>query len=82
LYRALGRAKEAWENGVRNSEKLRELMLEVLTAETEGKTDYISVANPETLEEYTGEIWKGNGALLSIAVRFGTTRLIDNILCP
>jgi pantoate--beta-alanine ligase len=41
--------------------------------------DYISIADPITLDEY-GTIEQGQPVLISLAVRFGKTRLIDNIL--
>ena len=38
---------------------------------------YISCADPETLEELSGSISR---ALLSLAVKIGNTRLIDNFV--
>ena len=38
----------------------------------------MSVADPETLDEL--ELVTSGGALLSLAVRVGKTRLIDNLL--
>ena len=42
-----------------------------------GEIDYISVADPGTLEELDTIAAK---ALVSLAVRFGKTRLIDNVV--
>jgi pantoate--beta-alanine ligase len=39
--------------------------------------EYISCADPESLEELEGPIQTG---LLSMAVRIGKTRLIDNLI--
>jgi pantoate--beta-alanine ligase len=39
--------------------------------------DYISVADPVTLQEVTAI---GSSAVILLAVRLGSTRLIDNIL--
>ena len=75
LFRALSTAKEAYEKGERNGEKLRQLMKDILAAETLARTQYVSCADYDTLEELD-EI-KGK-ALLSMAVFFGKTRLIDN----
>jgi pantoate--beta-alanine ligase len=50
-------------------------MLEALGAEPLASVDYVSVADAESLEEL--ERIEGP-ALVSLAVRFGTTRLIDN----
>ncbi|NWJ44393.1 MAG: pantoate--beta-alanine ligase [Chloroflexi bacterium] len=78
LYRALTAAQTAFENGNRQGDALRKLMNEVISSETLAKPDYVSVANPEDLREYAGLIPTGKGVLLSMAVRFGSTRLIDN----
>ena len=52
-------------------------MWETLTAEPLADVDYVSVADGTTL----AELDRVDGpALLSLAVRFGTTRLIDNEL--
>lgn len=80
LYRALMAAHEAWQHGERNGEKLREIMCRVLQTEPLAHTDYVSVAQPETLEEMAGDV-EGN-ALFSMAVYIGQVRLIDNILVP
>lgn len=77
LYRALSGAKEAFERGIIDSEKLHTHMLEVLEKEPLAEVEYVSVADLETLEELDGPVTRG---LLSMAVRFGTTRLIDNVL--
>ena len=49
-----------------------------IAAETSGRVDYVSAADGETLEEKSA-FAPGEKVLLSLAVRFGTTRLIDNI---
>jgi pantoate--beta-alanine ligase len=54
-------------------------MHEVLDQEPLARTQYVSVADPETLLELEGEI---DRALLSMAVYIGKTRLIDNMLLP
>lgn len=77
LYRALAAARRAWEGGERDGERLRAIMLEVLCAEPLAQVDYVSAADPHTLVEL-GQAT--NGALLSMAVRVGRARLIDNLL--
>ncbi len=52
-------------------------MLETLRAEPLAQTEYVSVADPETLEELEGRVDRG---LLSMAVRIGKARLIDNMV--
>ena len=77
LYRSLSAAKDAYESGERDAEKLRQLMKEVLASEPLAEVQYPSCADFDTLEELS-EI-KGK-ALLSMAVFIGKTRLIDNLV--
>jgi pantoate--beta-alanine ligase len=80
LYRALSAAKTAWESGEREGARLRNVMEQTLAIEPRAQADYVSAAHPDTLQEYAGTIEAGQGVLLSLAVRFGPTRLIDNFL--
>lgn len=77
LYRALGAAKEAYENGERNADQLRQAMKDVLASEPLAEMQYVSCADYDTLEEL--ETVNGK-ALLSMAVFLGKTRLIDNLV--
>jgi len=77
LYRALSAAKEKFEAGERNAEVLRAVVMRTLSTEPRANAQYVSVADPDTIEELS-EI--SDGALLSAAVTIGKTRLIDNIL--
>jgi pantoate--beta-alanine ligase len=77
LYRALSAARMEYGNGVRDATRLCAAMKAELDSEPLAIVDYVSVADPLTLEECDRA---GEGALLSLAVRFGHTRLIDNIL--
>jgi pantoate--beta-alanine ligase len=75
LHRALLAARGAWQAGERSADALRALMRSVLGGEPLGRVDYVSVADMATLRELD----RVDGpALLSLAVRFGSTRLIDN----
>jgi pantoate--beta-alanine ligase len=77
LYRALTAAKTEFESGQRDAEILRAIMASTIAAEPLAREEYVSAADPETLTELeTIE----RGALLSMAVRVGQTRLIDNVL--
>jgi pantoate--beta-alanine ligase len=79
LYRALQAAQTAYDSGERRGQPLRQIMTETVTAEPLARLEYVSVAHPHTLFELDDI----NGdALLSLAVRIGNTRLIDNILLP
>jgi pantoate--beta-alanine ligase len=75
LSRALESAEQAFEAGEREAEGLRESMLNILKAEPLASVQYVSVADPKTLQELEGIV---DHALLSMAVYVGKTRLIDN----
>jgi len=75
LHRALLAARERWASGERSGEELRQTMRATLDAEPMADVDYVSVADGATLAELDRV---EDPALLSLAVRFGTTRLIDN----
>ncbi len=77
LYRALSAAKESYERGERDAEALRAIMRSVINSEPLASEQYVSAVNPETLAELQKI---ENRVLLSLAVRIGKARLIDNIL--
>jgi pantoate--beta-alanine ligase len=77
LFRALSAAKALHLAGERKGDKLRFEMQKVLQAEPLAQTEYVSVAHPDSLSELE-EIEES--ALLSLSVRIGKTRLIDNFL--
>jgi pantoate--beta-alanine ligase len=79
LYRALSSAKTAHDGGEKNAEVLRALMSSVVAAEPLAREEYVSAADPYTFVE-VGLV--GHQVLLSLAVRIGKTRLIDNFLLP
>jgi pantoate--beta-alanine ligase len=78
VYRALGAAGACYAAGERDAEALRQAMRAVLAAEPLADPEYVSVADALTLREL--DQVGAAGALCSLAVRFGTTRLIDNLL--
>jgi pantoate--beta-alanine ligase len=77
LYRALTEAQTAYQQGERQAEHLRAIMTEVINSEPLARLQYISCADPDTLEELQGQV---DRALLSMAVYVGNTRLIDNLI--
>jgi pantoate--beta-alanine ligase len=79
LYRALTAAKHAFDQGERNGDRLRAILREVIEAEPLAKIDYVSAADAITLQE-APQIDETRGLLLSLAVRVGKPRLIDNFL--
>lgn len=78
LFRALSVAGARYDEGERDGEALRRVMLDMLDREPLARVDYVSLAHPENLTEL--ERIGPEGALVSLAARFGTTRLIDNIV--
>lgn len=77
LYRALTEAEKAYRTGERNGDQLRQRMQAVIATEPLARLDYVSVADPLTLQELATI---QSEALLSLAVFFDKVRLIDNIL--
>jgi len=55
LFRALTAAENAFHSGTRNAAKLKSVMEKIIEPFDKARTDYISVAHPETLEELSGE---------------------------
>ena len=79
LRRALLAGAERVRGGERSAEAVRAAMLDVLTAEPLATADYVSVADPDTLDEL--QTVDGR-ALLSLAARIDDVRLIDNERVP
>ena len=77
LRRALLAARDRWAAGERSGDGLRDAMWEVLTTEPLAIPAYVSVADGRTLAELE-RVPDDGPSLLSSAVRFGSTRLIDN----
>jgi pantoate--beta-alanine ligase len=75
LRRALLLARDRWAAGERDAEILRTTMRDEIGREPLAGIEYASCADGLTLSELTRV---SGPALLSLAVRFGTTRLIDN----
>jgi pantoate--beta-alanine ligase len=75
LSRALSDAQRAFESGERDADALRERVRAI--AQSAGELEYVSVADPLTLEEQAGPVER---AAILLACRVGRARLIDNIL--
>ncbi|MGQ9581035.1 MAG: pantoate--beta-alanine ligase, partial [Armatimonadota bacterium] len=75
LYRSLQRAREVLLSGERNARVIESSAREVIEQEPLARIDYVAVRDAETLEpiEYLEK-----PSVLLLAVRIGTTRLIDN----
>ncbi len=78
LSRALRAAQADFTSGERQAEALRQRMTEIIQAEPLARLQYVSCADPFSLQELDGPI--ASQALLSMAVYIGKTRLIDNTL--
>ena len=77
LYQSLCLAQQLWTQGEREAEKIRQEMRALIQKQPLANIDYISIADNETLEEL-GEIKPP--ALVSLAVKIGKPRLLDNVL--
>ena len=77
LYHSLRYAEELWIHGERDAEKLRNEIHSLIKREPLADIDYVSIADVENLEELDNI---RSAALISLAVKFGSTRLIDNIV--
>lgn len=77
LYRALQKAEELYAEGVRSTDRIIAEITAIIEAEPDTEIDYISAVDAEELipiEEITAP------ALVALAVFFGDTRLIDNVV--
>lgn len=77
LYQSLARAGQMIKAGERQRDRIVGEMEAMIRSRSAAVIDYISVADAETLEEQR-ECVPGRSLLVSLAVRFGATRLIDN----
>jgi len=76
LHRALSEATAAYDAGEHSAARLVEGVRALIEQEPQGRIDYISLNDAETLEKL--DRVDERPALLSLAVFFGNTRLIDN----
>jgi len=76
LSRALREAEQLFGGGDRDGERVRAAMRDLIAREPLARVDYVSVADPESLRELDRI---ESTALVSLAVRIGATRLIDNV---
>ena len=78
LSKALKKAEAAIAAGERSSTKLVALTTEMILAEPMSNIDYVEMYQLPELTEAEAEITTDH--LLAVAVKFGTTRLIDNVV--
>jgi len=77
LYKALKECEKAAFTGVSDTNKLIEIMKNVIDESSVIEIDYIHIVDTETLADVAGIAGK---ALVAVAGRCGKTRLIDNLL--
>ena len=77
LFRALQAVEQQVRGGERDGDVLRSLMVTTIGRSDAAIIDYVSVADAGTLQELSS-LTPGTAVLVSLAVRFGATRLIDN----
>ena len=77
LSRSLQRAKEAYSFGEREPEKIKQVVIDTLATEPLAAIDYVDIYSFPALQPIATV---DEQALLAIAVRIGTTRLIDNVI--
>ncbi len=77
LKRSLDHARELWAAGERNADVLRGAVARMIETQPLAEIDYVSLADDATLAEISGEAIQP--ALLSMVVKFGKTRLLDNV---
>ena len=77
LYRALILSEKLWKEGEKNAKRIRNEMKALIDKEPMASVDYISLADGNTMNE-VDEACKGT--LVSLAVKIGNTRLIDNTI--
>jgi len=78
LYKSLSLAQKLWGKGERNADVIRKKMTALIQSEPRAsRIDYVSIADAETLEELDSIDRK---AVVSLAVKIGKPRLIDNII--
>jgi pantoate--beta-alanine ligase len=77
LFRALLAAQELVRTGVRETEKVKQKMRAVIAQEKGVEIDYVEIADPDDLAPLDTI---NDRIVLLVAVRIGSTRLIDNLL--
>jgi pantoate--beta-alanine ligase len=77
LQRSLQAVREAYQAGQQDARELHRLALELLATEPMAQVEYVSLADARTLAEVDRV---DRPVLVSMAVRIGRARLIDNLL--
>jgi pantoate--beta-alanine ligase len=78
LYKALTLARDSWSKGEKDAGRIRQEMKSLIEKKPLAEIVYISIADAATLKEFQRSL--KTPALVSMAVKFGKTRLIDNTI--
>ena len=79
LYASLRRAHEMVDNGERNVAVVAGEVKQMIETKSSATIDYVAVVDAESLADIPS-FERGIPALVALAVRFGSTRLIDNTI--
>ncbi|XUX01386.1 MAG: pantoate--beta-alanine ligase [Dehalogenimonas sp.] len=77
LYRSLKLGESLINAGEKHSDAVKQKMTDFISGEKLARIDYVSIANQDSMEEQT---IIAKPVLISLAVRIGRTRLIDNFV--
>jgi pantoate--beta-alanine ligase len=77
LYKSLLKAKDLLKSGVEDTGEIIRAATKLINSHPETRIDYISICDPENLEEIKTI---DKPALMALAVNVGRTRLIDNMI--
>jgi pantoate--beta-alanine ligase len=78
IYQALREAKLAYRSNERHADKLANIVADKINSEPLARLEYVHVTDAETLKPL--DRLEDETVLISVAVRFGNTRLIDNAI--
>ncbi len=79
IYRALVQAKQRIKAGERSSTKITAQIRAMIQKQSSGKIQYVQCVDTKSLQAL--KVLKGD-VLIALAVFFGKTRLIDNVIIP
>jgi pantoate--beta-alanine ligase len=80
LYRSLKRAESLIAGGERSAAAVRAQTMDILSRAQPTQIDYVALVRPDSFTEV--ETLTPPSVLVALAVRFGSTRLIDNMIIP
>ena len=77
LNKSLKKAQTLVENGLQDAAKIIDTAAKLIRSHPETEIDYITICDPETLDDMT---YVDRPALMALAVKVGNARLIDNMI--